>query len=343
MPKTMKSQQSTRRLFGAGLLSALAALSLATLAPLSAHAAEAKVRIKIATVGNPGDGLTGALNYFTQNIGKETNGAVAGEVFVSSQLGSYTDYIDGLRMGSIQMAEIDSSVLSTLAPKFSIFGIPYVASSPEGLRKALAGKAADILNKDLDENGGLVVLGWIVRPARNVYGSKMPIKSVADMKGLKIRTMQSPPMLKAMSLLGANPTPIPTNERYLALQTKVVDAAENNLVEIYNAKEYEVTKYLSLTEHIVAPSCIVVSKKYLNGLSAENRAAVIKVGRAAGEAGSEIDATLVKIARENLGTKGGMVINEVADKGEFIKKVAPLREEYKAKIGSELFDLLQGI
>jgi tripartite ATP-independent transporter DctP family solute receptor len=336
----MKSKLQVGRLFGMGLLCAAFALSFGAIAQTAK--ADVKVRIKIATVGNPGDGLTGALNYFTKTIAQETNGAVAGEVFVSSQLGSYTDYIDGLRMGSIQMAEIDSSVLSTLAPKFSIFGIPYVASSPEALRKALAGKASDILNKDLDENGGLVVLGWIVRPARNVYGSKMPIKSVADMKGLKIRTMQSPPMLKAMGLLGANPTPIPTNERYLALQTKVVDAAENNLVEIYNAKEYEVTKYLSLTEHIVAPSCIVVSKKFLDGLSAEYRAAVIKVGRQAGEAGSEIDATLVKVARENLGTKGGMIINEVADKGEFMKKVAPLRDEYMGKIGAELFDLIQG-
>jgi len=328
-----------RRLFGMGLLCAALAMSLGAIAQTAK--ADVKVRIKVATVGNPGDGLTGALNYFAQTIAKETNGAVAAEIFVSSQLGSYTDYIDGLRMGSIQMAEIDSSVLSTLAPKFSIFGIPYVASSPEALRKAFAGKASDILNKDLDENGGLVVLGWIVRPARNVYGSKAPIRSVADMKGLKIRTMQSPPMLKAMALLGASPTPIPTNERYLALQTKVVDAAENNLVEIYNAKEYEVTKYLSLTEHIVAPSCIVISKKYLDGLTPEYRAAVIKVGRQAGEAGSEIDATLVKVARENLGTKGGMIINEIRDKGEFIKKVAPLREEYKARIGSELFSLLQ--
>jgi TRAP-type C4-dicarboxylate transport system permease small subunit len=121
-----------------------------------------KIHIKIATVGNPGDGITGGLNYFAKEISNQTDGAITAEVFVSSQLGTYTDYIDGLKMGSIQMAEIDSSVLSTIAPKFSIFGIPYVASSTEELRKALAGKAAEILNEDLKKTGDLVVLGCIV-------------------------------------------------------------------------------------------------------------------------------------------------------------------------------------
>ena len=299
------------------------------------------INMKLATVGNPGDGIMAGCEHFANNIGSETGGAVAVEVFPSSQLGGYTDYISGLQMGSLQIAEIDASVLSSVAPKFSIFGLPYISSNLDSLQGVLKGEAGEILNKDLKDNAGLMVIGWICRPARSVYSSKGPINSVEDFEGLKIRTMESAPMLRAMELLGAKATPIPTAERYLALQTKVVDAAENNLVEINNAKEYEVTKYLSLTEHIMQPTCICISAKYFDSLPADVQAKVLSVGEAAGDKGTETDWALVDVARGKL-EEQGMIINEIHDKTPFKEKVAPLYEEYYSVVGEDLIKIFQG-
>lgn len=300
-----------------------------------------KFHIKIATANNPGDGTVTGMQFFADEVKKKTNGAVTGEVFTGSQLGSYRDCIDGLQMGSIQMAEINTAVLSSVSNKFAIFSIPYLFSSPELLREKLRGKAADILNEDLKKATQLRVVGWMVRTDRNVYSSKGPINKVSDFKGFKIRTMESAPVLKTFRLLGATPTPIPASERYLALQTKVVDAAENNLVEIFNKKEYEVTKYLSMTGHQIDVTCLVMSEKYLSSLSEEQRKIVLDTAKQAGELSADTDAKLVKEAKEKLVSQGKMVINEIsqADKEEIIKVLKPVRDEYENSIGKELYDI----
>lgn len=300
---------------------------------------ESKFNIKIATVNNPGDGTVIGMEYFRDEVSKRTNGAVTAEIFTGSQLGSYRDYIDGLQMGSIQMAEINSAVLSGVSDKFTIFSIPYLFSSPEQLREKLKGEASEILNENLSKSAQLRVLGWMVRTSRNVYSSKGPIEKVSDFKGLKIRTMESAPVLKTMAILGASASPIPASERYLALQTKVVDAAENNLVEIYNKKEFEVTKYLSMTGHQIDVTCFVISEKYLDTLPEEYRQIVIDVAREAGEVSAENDANLVKEAKEKLVAEGGMIINEIPDKSEFIKILQPVRDEYENIIGKELYEI----
>jgi tripartite ATP-independent transporter DctP family solute receptor len=308
-----------------------------------APASTKAIKMKLATVGNPGDGIVAGCEFFAKKIEERTNGTITAEVFVSSQLGGYTDYISGLQMDSIQIAEIGASVLSGIAPKFAVFDLPYISSNVAAQQKLMKGEAGEILNKNLSEKGGLTCVGWIIRPARSVYSSKGPITKLADFKGLKIRTMQSAPMLRAMELLGASATPIPTAERYLALQTKVVDAAENNLVEILNAKEYEVTKYLSLTEHIIQPTCLCIADNFLDSLPENLRKIVLEVGIEAGDAGTAKDAEIVATARKKLATQGKMIINDLPDKTPYMKAVAPLYQEYRDAIGEDLLAMFQGL
>lgn len=305
----------------------------------AAPSAMQPVTWRLATVGNPGDGLTAGCEYFAREVEKRTNGLIKIEVFLSSQLGGYGDYISGLQMGSIQVAEIGTAVLTNISPKFAVFDLPYLSPSVEGQKKLLREGVADILNAELSAKADFIVAGWIVRPARSVYSSKGPINSLADFKGLKIRLMPSAPMIRAFELLGSTPSPIPTAERYMALQTKVVDAAENNMVEILNAKEYEVTKYLSLTEHIIQPACICVSNKVLNSLPPDIRKIVLEVGLESGDAGGNRDQEIVATARERLAKEGGMIINDIADKSQFLKAVQPLYEEQREAIGADLLAL----
>ncbi|MBS6642379.1 MAG: DctP family TRAP transporter solute-binding subunit [Clostridiaceae bacterium] len=296
----------------------------------------------IANAGQDGDSLDSAQDYFLEEMGKATNGAVTGEVHPNSQLGSHSDYIGSLQMQSIQIAEATAAVLSTVSPKFAIFDLPYVApNSAQSVFDLLEGEAGEILNQDLIDHANIRVIGWMCRTPRHVYSAKGPINTLDDWKGLKIRTMESSAMISAMELLNAKATPIATAERYLALQTGVVDAAENNVAEIYNCKEFEVTKYLSKTGHLCAPNVLIVSNSWFESLTPEYQELVLRIGRDAGKVATDIEISKEADFEEKLVGEGGMTINEITDTSDVQAALAPLYEEYKDIVGEDLLKLFQ--
>jgi tripartite ATP-independent transporter DctP family solute receptor len=303
--------------------------------------AKPKYVFKVATAGQPGDSLDSSLKLFLKTVNERTNGAITGEVYAASQLGNHRDYIDGLQIGSIQVAEISAAVLSTVAPKFSIFDLPYISKSPQALYNILDKEAGDILTKHIEDVAQIRTIGWMVRTPRHVYSAKGPIRTVADFSGLKIRTMESAPMLKTMTLFNAKATPIPTAERYMALQTGVVQAAENNVAEIYNCKEFEVTKYLSKTAHLVTPNIICIGTKFLASLPEEYQKIIIEAGREAGAYGTQFEINGEKGFEEKLVSEGKMIVNEIPDKSSFTAVLAPLYAEYTPTIGQDLITLFQ--
>ncbi len=301
-----------------------------------------KMSIKAANAAQDGDSLDSAMDFFVAELAKVSDGMITGSVFPNSQLGGHSDFIGSLQMGSIQVAEATAAVLSSVAPKFSVFDLPYVApNSAEAVYQLLSGKAGEILNENLIENADVRVIGWMCRTPRHVYSAKGPINTLADWKGLKIRTMMSAAMVDAMELLGARATPIATAERYLALQTGVVSAAENNVAEIYNCKEYEVTKYLSKTGHLCAPNVLIVSEKWFQSLTPEYQALVLEVGEKAGRMATDTEIGLENDFQNKLVTEGKMIVNEVADTSEFQKALAPLYEKYTPVLGADLLALFR--
>ncbi len=299
--------------------------------------------LTIANAAQDGDSLDSAQDYFIAELSKATGGKITGSVSPNSQLGSHSDYIGSLQMGSIQVAEATAAVLSTVAPKFSIFDLPYVApNNAQAVYELLEGEAGEILNQDLIENANVRVIGWMCRTPRHVYSAKGPIEGLDDWKNLKIRTMESSAMISAMELLGAKATPIATAERYLALQTGVVDAAENNVAEIYNCKEFEVTSYLSKTGHLCAPNVLIVGEDWFQSLSPEYQELVLKIGKEAGKVATDIETSKEEEYESLLVSEGGMMVNEVEDTAPFQEALAPLYEEYKDIVGEDLLKLFQG-
>ena len=299
--------------------------------------------LTIANAAQDGDSLDSAQDYFIAELSKATGGKITGSVSPNSQLGSHSDYIGSLQMGSIQVAEATAAVLSTVAPKFSIFDLPYVApNNAQAVYELLEGEAGEILNQDLIENANVRVIGWMCRTPRHVYSAKGPIEGLDDWKNLKIRTMESSAMISAMELLGAKATPIATAERYLALQTGVVDAAENNVAEIYNCKEFEVTSYLSKTGHLCAPNVLIVGEDWFQSLSPEYQELVLKIGKEAGQVATDIETSKEEEYESLLVSEGGMMVNEVEDTAPFQEALAPLYEEYKDVVGEDLLKLFQG-
>lgn len=295
--------------------------------------------------GQDGDSLDTAMDYFVEEFGKRTNGAVTGDVTASSGLGGHSDMISAVQMGSIQVAEATASVLSTVAPKFAVFDIPYMAPGDANtVYELLSGEAGEILNKDLIDNAGLRVIAWMCRTPRHVYSASRPVATLEDWNGMKIRTMQASAMIKAMGLLKAAPQAIPTAERYMALQTGVVEAAENNVAEIYNCKEYEVTKYLSKTGHMCAPNVMYVSEAWFQSLSPEYQEMVIEIGKEAGRLATDIECNSEADFESKLVSEGNMTVNELSEEelNRIREALAPLYAEYESVLGADLISLFQG-
>ncbi|ORC37774.1 hypothetical protein B4O97_01875 [Marispirochaeta aestuarii] len=294
--------------------------------------------IKMATPSNPEDSCVKAFFHFKELVEENSDGRIQVQVLHSGQLGGHRDYIEGLQMGSIQMAEINTSVLSAIDDQFMIFDLPYIAKSVEHEIRVIEGGVGERLSKALEDKTGIKIVGWMVRTPRSVYNSKRPIRTADDFNGIKIRVMESPVMMKTMELLGAKPVPLAATERYMALQTGVVDAAENSPPLIITEKEYEVTDYLSLTEHFVTPNIIAIDGKFLNKLPQDLQKVVLDAGKAAGKYAIQQDQDQLAGAIDTL--KGlGMEVNAIPDKTSFINKVKPLYAEYQDRIGKDLIDV----
>ena len=291
--------------------------------------------LKMATPSNPADNNVKAFYHFEKELEAATNGRIDVQVFDSGQLGNHQDYIAGLQMGSIQAAEINTSFLSSIDSSFMIFDLPYIVNGMDHEREVLNSGIADKLSAKLQDKANITLGGWMIRAPRSVYSSRGPINTAEDFKGLKIRVMDSPIMIRTMELLEAIPVPVAASERYMALQTKVVDAAENSPAIVVAQKEYEVTQYLSLTEHFCTPNTIAFDTNFLNKLPEDLKTIVLDEAAKAGVYAQKLDqdgldATLAELKGE------GMTIVTDVDKDTFKTKLKPLYDQYSDEIGSDI-------
>lgn len=291
-----------------------------------------------------GDSLDTAMDYLVDELNKRTNGAVTGSVATASALGGHADMISAIQINSMQIAEATASVLSSVAPKMACFDIPYLMpNNAYAVYEMLEGEVGEILKKDCAETAGIHILSWMCRTPRHVYSAEKPLATVEDWNGKQIRTMQSTAMTEAMNLLGATPTAIATAERYMALQTGVVEAAENNVAEIYNCAEFEVTHYLSKTGHLCSPNVIYCSESWYQSLSPEMQQLLDEIGEEAGKLATKIESESEADFESKLVSEGNMVVNEIdeAETAKMREKLAPLYEKYEEVLGADLLALLQ--
>ncbi|WP_185819705.1 TRAP transporter substrate-binding protein [Salibacterium salarium] len=293
--------------------------------------------LKMASPSNPEDTMVQAFYHFEEIVEDESEGRIDVEVLHSGQLGGQSDYIDGLQLGSIQAAEITTSVLSSLNDKMLIFDMPYLSNNMQHQREVIQSGVGDELSSALEEQEDIKIVGWLQRSARNVYSSAGPIETAEDFEGLDIRVMESPVMLETMELLGANPTPIAADERYMALQTGVVDAAENSIALILTEKEYEVTDYVSMTNHFMTPNTISMDQNFFDSLPEDLQDVVLDAGEKAGEFAFEEEKSQIDSAVTEL-EDIGMEVNTIEDTSSFKEAVQPIYDEYEEDIGEDLFD-----
>ncbi len=227
------------------LLTGVAAVSLFTAAP--AHAA-AKYRFKLALVIAAGTPIDLAANRFAELVRQRTNGEVEIKVFPASQLGGERAIIEGVQLGTIEMSFTTTGAIGGFAPEFHVLDLPFLFQNYEAAYTYLDGEQGGRLLKLLDRKGihGVVYLenGW-----RNFTSSKNPIKVPGDMKGQKIRVMESPMYMGLIKTLNGSPTPMAYSELPNALLQKVIDGQENPAVNIYSARMYESQPYMIKDQH----------------------------------------------------------------------------------------------
>lgn len=285
-------------------------------------AAWAITQINIATVTSPDLVHTKAANWFKQSVEKALPGKVNVVVHHSAVLGSETQVLQQIQLGTTQMAVCTTGPIEAFVPEIKALEMPFVFSSYEAADKVLDGPAGRELGKKF-EKSGFVALAFLDNGFRNLTNSKRPVKTPEDAKGLKIRTMEAPTHLAIWRAIGANPTPMAW-PIFTQLQQGVIDGQENPIAVIHAAKLVEAgQKYLTLTRHVYSALVFVANKAFMDSLSPQERKVVTESARSAALQGRHfIRGNEAKQLAEL--KAAGMQVEDKPDFAAFRKATAPV-------------------
>lgn len=292
------------------------------------HAAD--ITLKLGHIANEENSWHKAALKFAEEVKTLTNGKVEIKVFPNDALGKEMDLINGMQLGTADMT-ITGESLQNWAPKAALLAIPYAFKDIAEMDKAVNGPLGEEIKKEITERAKVVPLAYFARGPRNLT-SKTPIKSVSDVKGLKMRVPNVPVFMQFWRGVGAQPTPMAFGEVFTSLQTGVIDAQENPLALIKSASFFEVQKYVNRTEHVRSWIYLAIGEKSFNKLNAEQKKAVQEAAQRA----QVYERTLMLADEKKLEAElkaKGMIFIET-DQASFAKKakeavLAAAKEEIK--------------
>jgi tripartite ATP-independent transporter DctP family solute receptor len=207
--------------------------------------------------------------YLGEKLAEKSGGKIRVEVYPSGQLGSERECLELVQLGGLAMTKVSASVLEGFAPEFKVFGLPYLFRDAAHKEAVLAGPIGrEILLAP--QSKFMRGLCYYDSGSRSFYARK-PVRTPADLKGMKIRVQESPMAFALIRAFGASATPISFGELYTSLQQGVVDGAENNPPSFHLARHYEVCKYYSLDEHTSVPDVVVVGTHFWHSLSPQEQ------------------------------------------------------------------------
>jgi len=205
-----------------------------------------------------------AVRYMSELLNKASGGKHSIKVFNKGALGTEKETIDQVKIGALDLTRVNISPMNSVCAKTLVPTMPFLFRSVEHMRKSLDGPAGEEILKGC-ESEGFVGLAFYDSGARSIYAKK-PVKTVADVKGMKIRVQQSDLWVALIGAMGGNATPMPYGEVYTALKTGLIDAAENNIPSFDTSKHHEAVKFYSRTEHSMAPEMLLMSKAVFDKL-----------------------------------------------------------------------------
>jgi tripartite ATP-independent transporter DctP family solute receptor len=211
-----------------------------------------------------------ALEFFGEEIHRISDGQLEVEIYPNSQLGSEREILELIQIGSLHMTKVSAATLENFAPKSKVLGLPYLFKNRAHAFRVLDGEIGQNLLED-SQRYRLKGLGYYDAGYRSFYTKERPVDHPDELKGLKIRVMESVTAMNMVRSFGGAPTPISWGELYTSLQQGVVDGAENNPPSFYLSKHYEICKYYSLNEHTYSPDVIIIGNSFWNQLNEEQQ------------------------------------------------------------------------
>lgn len=267
-----------------------------------------------------------------------SGGQLALELYPSQQLGTERECLELLQIGSLDMTKVSAAVMENFAPKMKVLGIPFLFRDRQHSFQVLDGAIGrDLLNEG--EKYWLKGMGYYDAGSRSFYTKEKPVKSPADLKGLKIRVQESATAMEMVTSLGGSPTPISWGELYTSLQQGVVDGAENNPPSFYLSRHYEVCKYYSLDEHTVLPDVLIIGTHAWKKLSDQEKEWLQKSVDDSVKYQRKLWALAEEEALAEVIKAGVEVIRP--DKTLFSTKIESMYEQYKND--EEMYSLIQEI
>ncbi|HZK54242.1 MAG TPA: TRAP transporter substrate-binding protein [Desulfosporosinus sp.] len=288
-----------------------------------------KTVLRLGYIMAPGGPADDNAKFFKKLVEERSKGQIEVQVYPSSTLGNEADLMDGIKLGSVDMALTGEAPINLFAPEYAALNMPYAFRDLEHLQKVLSGPIGNGLADKFVETKGARVLDYWTRGPRFLTANR-EIKTPDDLKGLKLRVPEIKVFTEAWKAMGAIPTPINFGELYNAMQQHVVDAQENPLELITTSSFYEIQKYLMTTAHVRAPYILFISDKIMKGLPEDLQKVINDSAKEAGQ--QELKDTLNAEDKFLAGLKAkGMTVVEV-DTNLFRDKIKDL----PARLESEL-------
>jgi tripartite ATP-independent transporter DctP family solute receptor len=276
--------------------------------------------------------------YMADDLEKLSGGSMAMEIYPSQQLGTERQCLELLQIGSLDMTKVSAAVMENFSPDMKIFGLPFLFKDRTHLFNVLDGEIGKKL-LDGGEKYWLKGLGYYDSGSRSFYTKTKPVNTPDDLKGLKIRVMESVTAMNMVKSLGGSPTPISWGELYTSLQQGVVDGAENNPPSFYLSRHYEVCKYFSLDEHTSVPDVVLVGTHLWESLNEQQKKWLQEAVNNSVKYQRKLWAEAEEEALREVQKAGVTVVRP--DKSEFEEQVQELYESYKNQ--ENIYSLIKGI
>src|ERR1700744_2491154 len=304
---------------------------LATGVTLRAQA-QTKAVFKAADVQPPGYPTVVATENFGKKLEAATNGRLAIRMHPSMQLGGERETTEETRAGAIQLLRVSAGVVGAIVDDVNVVNMPFLFRDTAHAEQMMDGSIGQELLDKITNNAdaGLVALCWMNAGARSLYNSKKPIKSIDDVRGMKIRGLGNPIFIEMIHALGGTGVAMSYGQVLDALKTGKIDGPENNPPSYVFSNHYTAAKYYSLTEHLIIPELLVFSKKAWSTLSTDDQALIRKLAR---EAQFEERKFWNQYEQDALAKAkaAGCMINEISDKAPFQKAANPVWKKYGPK------------
>ncbi|TSB47268.1 TRAP transporter substrate-binding protein [Alkalicoccobacillus porphyridii] len=262
---------------------------------------------------------------FAEIVEERTNGRITIDIYSGGQIGDERSSLEHVQIGSIGMARSNASTLSEFATTIGVLSMPYLFESEEAMWNVLKSDIGDDLLDSLHE-AGYQGLTFYDSGSRHIYNTKKPIESPEDLQGLQIRVQESQVMISMVEALGATASTMSFSEVYSALQTGVVDGAENNFPSFYTTNHFEVANHLSLNAHGLTPEVLLISKELFDGMSEEDQNILVEAAEEASDVQREAWDELEQEALEHIEDRVNIV--EIDDFSEWRETVQPVYDQY---------------